>query len=156
MNTRPHPHKLSHLKHGRAGNASRQAEQSWQRRFWMLLSFFALISATSVFFYAKSQQAEVEEEVYVSVSVKTAISSDQLVICKLSLLIDPDQEKGLQDRQKLLEAVVSDSLASSYQHDKYPKMTDVKENLFFAINRKLPRKLQVQDVLIQELLVGIA
>lgn len=155
MNKRPIPHKVSHLKHPRSGTAGSAADQSWQRRFWMLLSLVAMFSAASIFFYTKSLHAETEEEVYVSVSVRTSISTDQTVICKLSLLVDPEQEKALQNRQKMLEAVVGDSLAASYQQDKYPKMADVKESLFVAINRKLPRKLQVQDVLIQELLVGM-
>ena len=152
MNTRPHPHKTSHLKHQRSDS---KADQSWQRRFWMLLSFFTLISALSIFFYAKNQQAEAEEDVYISVSVKTVIGTDQLVICKLNLLIDPEQEKGLQKRQKMLEAVIGNALSDTYQENRRPQLASVRENLFLAINQKLPRKLQVQDVLIQELLVGM-
>lgn len=143
------------IKPRRSGSAAKNDDQSWLRRFWLLLAVFAIACATAIYFYLDSQENEVDEEVYVSVSVKTTIGTDQLVICKLSLLVDPEQEKALQNRHKMLEAVVGDSLSASYQQDKYPKMADVKESLHLAINRKLPRKLQVQDVLIQELLVGM-
>ena len=130
-------------------------EQSWLRHFWLLLAAFAVIGATAIYFYLDEQASDIEEEAYVSVSVRTSVGIDQLVICKLSLLIDPEQEKGLTKRQKMLEAVVSNSLATSYQQENLPKMAEVRDTLLIAINRKLPRKLKVQDVLIQELLVGI-
>ena len=113
----------------RSSAGERNEDQSWVHRFWMLLGAF--------------------------VKVTTTIGLDQLVVCKLSLLVDPEQEKGLQKRQKMLEAVVSSSLSDSYQQDKAPRLADVRDALYVAINRKLPRKLQIQDVLIQELLVGI-
>lgn len=130
-------------------------EQAWSRRLWLLLTTFAIICTAAIYFYMNSQANEADEEVYVSVSVTTTIGLDQLVVCKLSLLVDPAQEKGLQKRQKMLEAVVSSSLSDFYQQEKTPKMADVRDALFVAINRKLPRKLQVQDVLIQQLLVGL-
>lgn len=136
--------------------ASASEDQSWLRRFWLLLGAFAVICTAAIYFYMDSQASEVDEEVYVSVKVTTTVGIDQQVICKLSLLVDPEQEKGLQKRQKMLEAVVSSSLSDSYQLDKMPKLSDVRDALYVAINRKLPRKLQVQDVLIQELLVGIS
>jgi hypothetical protein len=136
--------------------ASASEDQSWLHRFWLLLGAFALICAAAIYFYMDSQASEVDEEVYVSVKVTTTIGFDQLVVCKLSLLVDPEQEKGLQKRQKMLEAVVSSSLSDSYQQEKTPKLAEVRDALYVAINRKLPRKLQVQDVLIQELLVGIS
>jgi hypothetical protein len=136
-------------------NKGKRDEQSWLRHFWLLLAAFAVIGATAIYFYLDEQASEIEEEAYVSVSVRTSVGIDQLVICKLSLLIDPEQEKGLTKRQKMLEAVVSNSLATSYQQESLPKMAEVRDSLLIAINRKLPRKLKVQDVLIQELLVGI-
>jgi len=131
------------------------ADQSWLNRFWLLLALTALLSLAAIFFYVQEQD-EIEEEVYVSVSVRTSVGLDQQqVICKLSLLIDPEQEKGIQKRQKMLEAVVGGVLAEAYQGDKYPQMAAVRQSLYLAINQKLPRKLQVQDVLIQQLLVGM-
>ena len=140
----------------RAGAAARNEDQSWLRRFWLLLASFVIICAGAIYFYMDSQASEVDEEVYVSVKVTTTIGLDQLVVCKLSLLVDPEQEKGLQKRQKMLEAVVSSALSDSYQQEKAPRLAEVRDALYVAINRKLPRKLQVQDVLIQELLVGIS
>lgn len=132
------------------------AEQSWLRRFWLLLGSVALISAFAIFQFVQVPGADIEEEVYVSVSVKTAVGlNQQMVICKLSLLIDQGQEKGIQKRQQLLQAVVGDALATAYGKDKRPGMADVRESLYLAINQKLPRKLQVQDVLIQQLVVGM-
>ena len=142
--------------HARTGAAARNDEQSWLRSFWLLLAAFAVVCAAAIYFYMDSQASEADEEAYVSVKVTTTIGFDQLVVCKLSLLVDPEQEKGLQKRQKMLEAVVSSSLADAYQQEKQPKLADVRDALYVAINRKLPRKLQVQDVLIQELLVGIS
>ena len=55
--------------------------------------------------------------------------------------------------KKCVDAVVSSSLSDSYQQDKAPRLADVRDALYVAINRKLPRKLQIQDVLIQECLV---
>lgn len=140
---------------GQFNRASGPDEQSWLRRFWLLLGAFSVICAAAIYFYMDSQASEVDQEVYVSVKVTTTIGLDQLVVCKLSLLVDPEQEKGLQKRQKMLEAVVSSSLSDSYQQEKPPKLAEVRDALYVAINRKLPRKLQVQDVLIQELLIGI-
>ena len=137
-------------------SGARNEEQSWLRRFLVLLGSIGIVCAGAIYFYLDSQASEVDEEVYVSVKVKTTIGLDQQVICKLSLLVDPEQEKGLQKRQKMLEAVVSSSLSDSYQQEKAPRLAEVRDALYVAINRKLPRKLQVQDVLIQELLVGIS
>ena len=139
----------------RSSAGERNEDQSWVHRFWMLLGAFGLICAGAIYFYMDSQESEADEEVYVSVKVTTTIGLDQLVVCKLSLLVDPVQEKVLKKRQKMLEAVVSSSLSDSYQQDKAPRLADVRDALYVAINRKLPRKLQIQDVLIQELLVGI-
>lgn len=140
----------------RTAAAAKNEDRSWLRRFWLLLGAFSMICAAAIYFYMESQASEVDEEVYVSVKVTTTIGFDQMVVCKLSLLVDPEQEKGLQKRQKMLEAVVSSSLSDSYQQDKTPRLAEVRDALYVAINRKLPRKLQVQDVLIQELLVGIS
>ena len=136
--------------------SSSSEDQSWLRRFWLLLGAVAILCSGAIYFYMDSQESEVDEEVYVSVKVTTSVGLDQLVVCKLSLLVDPAQEKGVQKRQKMLEAVISSSLSDSYQQEKMPKLAEVRDALYVAINRKLPRKLQVQDVLIQELLVGIS
>lgn len=129
--------------------------QSWLRYFWLLLAAFAVIGAMAIYFYTDDQASDKDEEAYVSLNVRTSVGIDQLVVCKLSLLIDPAQEKGLIKRQKMLEAVVSNTLTTSYQQENLPKMAEVRDSLLIAINQKLPRKLKVQDVLIQELLVGI-
>lgn len=139
----------------RVGSKDQDGEQSWLRRFCLLLAALALLSAAAVFFYLHQQGNDAEEEVYVSVSVRTSIGLDQQVICNLSLLVDPEQEKGIQKRQQMLQAVVGNALAEAYQRDRYPQMSAVRERLRLAINQKLPRKLQVQDVLIQQLLVGM-
>lgn len=147
--------KQSQLTRPGAKGRGDSADQSWLNRFWLLLALTALLSLVAIFFYVQEQD-EIEEEVYVSVSVRTSVGLDQQqVICKLSLLIDPEQEKGIQKRQKMLEAVVGGALAEAYQGDKYPQMAAVRQSLYLAINQKLPRKLQVQDVLIQQLLVGM-
>jgi len=142
-------------KNSRASARNKPSDQSWIRRFWLLLGIFALASALAIFFYVREGDNDAEEEVYVSVNVKTSIGINQLLICKLSLQIDRDQEKGIQKRQQLLEAVVADSLSEVYQRTASPKLAAVRQALFTAINHKLPRRLQVQDVLIQEILVGI-
>ena len=144
------------LKKAAQFNRSRtRDDQSWSRRLWLLLASFAIVCAAAIYFYKDSLASEDDEAVYVSVNVTTTIGLDQLVVCKLSLLADPAQEKGLQKRQKMLEAIVSSSLSDFYQQEKTPKMADVRDALYVAINRKLPRKLQIQDVLIQQLLVGM-
>ena len=147
--------KQSQLTRQGAKGRGDSADQSWLNRFWLLLALTALLSLVAIFFYVQEQD-EIEEEVYVSVSVRTSVGLDQQqVICKLSLLIDPEQEKGIQKRQKMLEAAVGGALAEAYQGDKYPQMAAVRQSLYLAINQKLPRKLQIQDVLIQQLLVGM-
>ena len=144
------------LKHSSPKASDGGNDQSWLRGFWLLLATFSIVCAAGIYYYVDTQDSEADEEAYVSLKVTTSIGIDQLVICKLSLLIDPVQEKGLQKRQKMLEAVVGSSLSDAYQQDKSPRLAEVRDALYVAINRKLPRKLQVQDVLIQELLVGVS
>lgn len=139
----------------KSASKARRDEQSWLRHFWLLLTAFVIIAAAAVYFYLDKPASEIEEEAYISVNVRTSVGIDQMIICKLSLLIDPEQEKGLTKRQKMLEAVVSNALATTYQQESPPKLAELRDSLLIAINRKLPRKLRVQDVLIQELLVGI-
>ena len=154
MTTRPKQIKRTQLKHpGHHGGAA-NTDQAWLRRLWGALLVFVLLSIAVTAFYARDQWFEEEEDVFVDLAVTTVAGSDQAIICKLSILVDPEQEQGIKSRQKQLETIVSASLAEIYQGAQAPEMSAVRQRLYFAINQKMPRKLQVRDVLIQELLVG--
>lgn len=154
MLPRPKHHKRTHLKHPGKNASHGKSDQSWLRKFWLALGFLLLLSAGVATYGLYSKEMEADEDVYVSVQVKTIVADDQNAICRLSLLIDPEQEARLQKRQKELEAVVSATLAEIYQGDQRPALSEVRLRLLLAINQKLPRKLQVRDVLIQDLIIG--
>jgi hypothetical protein len=157
MDTRPKPHKRTHLKHSSHRTHNEAKDQSWLRRFLLALGFVAALAVSVIFYYTRDRGTddEQEQDVYVSVKVTPVFGTGELIICQLSLLIDSEQEKGIQSRQSLLEAVVSQSLLDSYQRTQRPDLHEVRQNLYLAINQKLPRKLQIRDVLIQELKVGL-
>ena len=147
-------HKRNHLKHPGHDRQGATGDRSWLMRFWLLLGAFVLISAGAIYYYYSSQEADEDQDAYVSVKIKTMVGNDQIVICNLTLVIDPEQERGVRNRQQMLEAVVSSSLAEVYQRKQRPDMTEVRQALYFAINQKLPRKLKIHDLLIQDLLIG--
>ena len=154
MTTRPKQIKRTHLKHPGHKGRGASNDQVWSRRLWVSLIVFVLLSIAVTAFYARDQWFEGEEDVFVDVAVRTVAGDEQAIICKLSILIDPEQEQGIKSRQKQLESIVSAALAEIYQGAQPPEMSAVRQRLHFAINQKMPRKLQVRDVLIQELLVG--
>jgi hypothetical protein len=154
MDTRPKPHKRTHLKHPTSRGQPKDREQQWLRWFTLALIAGALVSALTVYYTLRNPGFEVEEDAYVSVQVKTLLGTEKVIVCRVSLLIDPEQERGIQDRQQLLQAVTSEALVDLYQRAMRPDMSEVRQGLHLAINQKLPRKLQIRDVLIQELSVG--
>lgn len=136
-------------RHSPSGN-----QRSWLRRFWISLTLMLLLAGATLLYFERHGADETEADVYVPVRVRTQVGDDQLLICKLNLLLDPDQEKGVRSRLHVMEAVISTSLAGSYQRRLRPKLSTVRQDLLLAINRKLPRRLQIRDVLIDELLLG--
>ena len=60
----------------------------------------------------------------------------------------------MRQRQPELEHVVNATFAELYQNDQRPPLGSVRDRLLEALNTRLPERLQVQDVLIQDLLVG--
>lgn len=153
MLARPIHHPRTHLKHpGRPGRSGHQGR--WLRRFWVSLTLMLLVAAATLFYYERQRNDGAEADVYVPVRVRTQVGDDQLLVCKLNLLLDPDQEKGVRSRLNVLEAVIGASLADSYQRRLRPRLSTVRQELHLAINRKLPRRLQIRDVLIDELLLG--
>lgn len=154
MQTNPKQTKRTHLKH--TDNKSRvdQQDQRWLRRFLVILTVLTAISLAFIWYYNHDQWAQENEDIYVTVQVKTVVGDSQNIVCKLSLLVDPEQEGGIQSRQTMLQSVVTSALAEIYQGDQRPTAAQVRQSLYFAINQKLPRKLKIRDVLIQELLIG--
>lgn len=131
------------------------SEQSWIRWFSFSLIILTLIAAAIAFYYTRTSGTQEKELRYVSIQVKPDHRNNQLVTCKLSLLVGPEQEEGIKHRQKSLETLVSVALLKIYQHEKRPDLAAVRQSLLSEINRSLPRKLQIEDVLIQELLAGL-
>lgn len=154
MNTRPPPQKRTHPKHTGRGGHQQDAEQSWLRHFIMFLVAIGIIAAVAVFYYNNDKGADADEDAYIPIQIKTLLASNKMVSCKLDLQIDPEQEKGLQPHRKVMETVISQQLTDLYTREQRPEMSEVRQSLYFAVNQKLPRKLQVRDVLIQELTVG--
>jgi hypothetical protein len=154
MDTRPKPQKNTPVKPPTQRGQAKDKEQLWLRWFSLALIAGALISALTVYYTTRSSGFELQEDTYVSVQIKTLLGTEKVIVCRLSLLIDPDQESDLQDRKKLLETVASQALVDLYQRAQRPEMAEVRQDLLLAINQKLPRKLQIREVLIQELSVG--
>lgn len=130
-------------------------EQSWIRWFSFSLIALALISAAIAFYYTRTSGTQEKEPRYVSIQVKPDHQNNRLVTCKLSLLVGVEQEEGIKRRQKSLETLVSAALFKIYQHEKRPELSTIRQSLLSEINSSLPRKLQIEDVLIQELLSGL-
>lgn len=129
-------------------------EQIWLRRFWILFAAVTLISIALVVYQKYADAFTTPEEVYLKLELRTMVGDNDVVVCKLSLLVDPEQEKPIKNRQKELEAVVSAVLTEAYQGTQRPPLSAVREQLHDELNRRLPRKLEIRDVLIQELVVG--
>lgn len=152
MNRPSVPHKRTHLKHPK--NHAVAKERLWLRRFWFFFASLTLISIALVAYHKYDDTSEKQEDVYLNLELRTIVGDSNSVVCKLSLLIDPDQEKPIGNRQKELEAVVSSVLSEAYQGAQRPLLSAVREQLHKALNQRLPRKLEIRDVLIQELVVG--
>jgi len=135
-----------------AVSAPAGSEQLWTRRLLIFLSTLAVISAAVIFHFENAAPAVTEA--YFPVRIKTTVGANRVMVGQLNLLIAPDQEEGLRRRQQQLEAVVGQALADSYAGKLRPALAEVRQNLYDAINDKLPRKLQVRDVLIHEMLLG--
>lgn len=130
-------------------------ERSWIRWFSFSLIVLVLVSAAIAFYYTRTSGTQEKEQRYVSIQVKPDHQNNQLITCKLSLLVGAKQEEGVKRRQKSLETLVSASLLKIYQSEKRPDLSTVRQSLLSEINNSLPRKLQIEDVLIQELLAGM-
>lgn len=117
-----------------------------------MLAMFAL--ALALLGYQRFAADADEREAYVSVQTRTVAGNFNNVVCKLSLLVDQSQEERISRRKRELEAVINAVLAEAYQGARRPGLAEVRDRLHLAINNKLPRRLQVQDVLIEELLIG--
>lgn len=152
MSTRPVAHKRTHLKHPKSASAN--TEQRWLRHFWSFFAGLALISIALIAYNKFDPAKDTDEDAYVSVQTRTVAGNSNNVICKLSLLIDQEQEKRINSRQKQLEAVVNSVLTEAYQGSERPPLAEVRQQLYVALNNKLPRKLQIRDVYIQELIIG--
>jgi len=137
-------------------NSAVAGDASWLRRFWTVLVLIGLCGMAAIYVQTRQAADNEEEDAYLSLPIRTSVGDNQLLIGKVSLLIDPEQEKGLERRKSQLEAVITASLADSYQGPGRPLLSVVQKDLMTAINAYLPRKLRVRDVLIQDLVVGIS
>lgn len=152
MQVKPPPHKRTLLKHAKP--TAKSTENLWTRRFWIALASIAILSVALVTYNSLSADTDEEREVYVTVQTRTMAGNNYNVLCKLSLAVSPDQEQGVQKRRALLESVVSSVLSEAYMGEQRPPLGEIRTQLLEAINKKLPKKLQVHDVLLQELLIG--
>lgn len=153
MQTRPPPHKKTHLKHRKTGDKG--SEALWLRRYWIVLASITLLSVSLIVYNSFSvDETEQEPDVYVSVQTRTLAGDRNNVLCKLSLQVAPEQEKGIQERRALLESVVNSVLSEAYMGQRRPSPAEVRAQLLTTLNQKLPKKLQLRDVLLQELVIG--
>jgi hypothetical protein len=150
----PIHHKKTHLKHPHLAK-KKDKDKGWMRNFWIGLVTFFAVSAVSVAYYSyEPTNIEIENDSYVSISTSTVAGDDKNVTCQLSLLIDSEQDEAIQKRKPELEVVVKSALSELYQEDQRPDLQEVREKLFYEINKKLPRKLKIREVYIQEMLIG--
>ena len=139
--------------HSKRPPAVQAGERLWLRRFWMVFGALAVFSIALIGFQTLGKDDE-DREVYITLQTRTVAGEGNNVLCKLSLLVDPAQENRIAKRQPELEAVVNAALAEAYEGSRRPALSSVRDRLLAAINEKLPGKLKVRDVFIQELLVG--
>lgn len=154
MRPLPVHHKRTHLKHPRPSATKADSTQLWLRRFWIGLALISVLSISLVAYSKYSVDSDEDEDAYVSVQTVTVVGDAVNVQCKLSLLIDQEQESRLKKRQQELDVVVRSVLSDVYQGSTRPTISEVREQMLLAINKKLPRKLQIRDVYVQELVVG--
>jgi hypothetical protein len=152
MLPRPKHHKRTHLKHPGQRPGKDNDEQTWLKRFWIVFALIGMIAVSTLTYFSSS--AAETEDAYVSLQTRTVVGSNRNVSCKLSLLVSPAQETALLKRRPELENTINAALAEIYAQDGTPPLSNVRENLLERINDRLPQKLAVREVLIQELLVG--
>lgn len=153
MLPRPKHTPRTHLKHPGGSRKHGASERSWLKRFWLVFVLLGLgaIGLLGYQYYGGQPEAT---EAYLPISTRTAAGSHRMITSRLSLVIAPTQEKALRQRQAELEHVVNASFAELYQHGQRPALRTVRDTLLQALNQRLPERLQIQDVLIQDLLVG--
>ena len=153
MQSRAKPIPRKHLIHPQGPRPNRDGQ--WLKRFWAVFALTALLAiATLAYTYFVDQDSP--RDAYVPLQTKTVAGNFRNVTCNLSLVVTPAQEKAIQERQAALQNIVNVTLARVYDGEAQPPLSDVRDALREEINRSLPAKLRVQDVLIQELLVGMA
>lgn len=154
MNSSTTPRKAPKLR-STTNRGQKSDELHWIRRFWVGLAAMGILAASLVFTYGQNDESD--EDIYVAIQINAKAGDDQNIICNLSLLIDPEQEKRIKARQSQLQAIASQSLVASYnENSRRPSLSSVRTQLYRDINSQLPRKLQIRDVLIQDLLFGIS
>ena len=154
MRPLPVHHKRTHLKHPRSSVANGSSTQLWLRRFWIALALISVLGISLVAYGKYSVDSDDDEDAYFTVQTATIAGDAVNVRCKLSLLIDQEQESRLKKRHQELDAVVRYVLSDVYQGSARPSIAEVRAQMLLTLNKKLPRKLQIRDVYIQELLVG--
>jgi hypothetical protein len=118
------------------------------------LALLSILSISLVAYSKYSIDTDEDEDAYVTVQTVTIVGDAVNVQCKLSLLIDQEQESRIKKRQQELDIVVRSVLSDAYQGSTRPTISDVREQMLLALNKKLPRKLHIRDVYVQELIVG--
>lgn len=154
MRPLPVHHKRTHLKHPRSSVAKVDLTQLWLRCFWIALALISILSISLIAYGKYSVDGDEDEDAYITIQTKTVVGDAVNVQCKLSLLIDQEQESRLKKRQQELDALVRSVLSDAYQGSTRPTISEVREQMRLALNKKLPRKLQIRDVYVQELVVG--
>jgi len=154
MRPLPVHHKRTHLKHPRSSVANGSSTQPWLRRFWITLALISVLGISLVAYGKYAVDSDEDEDAYFSVQTATVAGDAVNVRCKLSLLIDQEQESRLKKRQQELDALVRSVLSDAYQGSARPTISEVRAQMLQTLNKKLPRKLQIRDVYVQELLVG--
>lgn len=135
--------------------ANGQAMNAWTHRFAIVLSLLAIISVAFVYF-SRDRGDQRSRDVYVSFSVKTTVGSGQFLTGQVSLVIDPTQEDGIRGQEAKIQQLILVAVADAFGAEALPRLSAVEETIYKTVNRGLPKRLRVRDVLIQDMVRGLA
>ena len=121
----------------------------------LVLTSLALLATAAIYFY-RDQSEKKSADVYVSLPVKMTVGNGQMLVGKFSLVVSAQQEEGIRRQEQKLKTIVAAALTDIFSGSTQPALAEVQESLFTEINRHLPKKLRVRDLLIQDLVKGLA
>ena len=148
---------MSQRYNSRAAARGKQDDTPWFRRFWISLALFGLASAGYAAYWQYSTTAAAYgDSAYMTVEIRTIVGDHRFIRGSLALQCDEDQLSKLEERKPLIHAVIGEALANAYGAEAHPALTKVRGSLLDSINNRLPRRLKIEDVLIQNYIVGVA